>query len=57
MTVKELIDKLKCMPQDSLVYSFPGYPIHEEDVIIIDHYPLTDTKDPKCVYDTIVYIR
>lgn len=57
MTVKELIEKLKTLPSDLVVYTFLDFPLQEEDIVIRENFPLGDPANPGCKYDTVVYFK
>lgn len=49
MTVAELIEKLKAMPQDAIVVSV--YDVHEGDLEEVDSVYLMDQPANKLLYD------
>lgn len=54
MTVKEFIEKLQEMPQDSLVVDWGGY--HVEGCHVEEEYYDGDYANPKCPVLTVVMI-
>ncbi len=50
MTVQELIDRLKPLPKDLIIWDIM-------DVRIVDDYPLGDGADPNCEYGTVVILE
>lgn len=49
MTVQELIDILKPLPKDLIIWDIT-------DVMIVDDYPLGDGANPDCEYGTVVLL-